>query len=129
VLVANCQALGKLGRFTEAIAACDLALTTNSNWGNITNAIAWYNKGLAQQKDGQMEAAVTSFDQAIAINPQNADIWLEHGNSLALLGKIDQASISYEFAVKLSPNYSLALANQGRNLNKIHTKETYQKAL
>lgn len=128
-LVGNCQALSKLGRFAEAIAACDLALKTNSNWGNITPAIAWYNKGLAQKKNRQIEESITSFDQAIAINSKDADIWIEHGNALSLLGKIDQASISYEFAVKLSPNYSLALANQGANLNKIGTKETYQKAL
>lgn len=128
-LVANCQALSKLNRFTEAIAACDLALKTNSNWGNTTPAIAWYNKGLAQKKNRQIEEAITSFDQAIAINSKDANIWIEHGNALSLLGKIAQASISYEFAVKISPNYSLALANQGANLNKLHTKETYQKAL
>ncbi|MBH8566327.1 tetratricopeptide repeat protein [Nostoc sp. CENA67] len=118
-LVAQCQALSNLERFTEAIKACDLAITTNKDWENKTPAIAWYTKGLLQKKNGEIAAAIASFDQAIAINPKEADIWLEHGRSLSLLEKPEQAIISYEFAVKLSPNYSLALASQSTALNKL----------
>ncbi|BAZ32183.1 tetratricopeptide repeat domain protein [Cylindrospermum sp. NIES-4074] len=128
-LVGNCQALSQLGRLTEAIAACDLALKSESSWGNSSPAIAWYSKGLAQKRNRQIEEAIASFDQAIALNPKDAEMWLEHGRALSLIGKVDQATVSYEFAVKLSPNYSLALASQAANLNKLNTKETYQKAV
>ncbi|MBD2364208.1 tetratricopeptide repeat protein [Anabaena minutissima FACHB-250] len=118
-LVGNCQALSNLGRLYEAIAACDAAIKANSNWGDSSPAIAWYAKGLAQQKNGQIEEAIASFDQAIAMNPKDVDIWITHGQALALVGKPAQASVSFEFAVKLSPNYSLALANQSATFNKL----------
>jgi tetratricopeptide (TPR) repeat protein len=128
-LVGACQSLSKLNRLTEAVSACDLAIKTNKNWRDFTPAIAWYNKGLAQRKIGQIEEAVTSFDQALALAPKDAEIWLEHGKALTSVGKVSQAAISYDFAVKLSPNYSLALAYQAANLNKLRTQENYQKAL
>lgn len=118
-LVGSCQALTNLGRLYEAIAACDAAIKANSNWGDSSPAIAWYHKGLAQQKNGQIQEAIASFDQAIATNPKDADIWVTHGQALALVGKPAQASISFEFAVKLSPNYSLALAHQSATFNKL----------
>ncbi|HLO85197.1 MAG TPA: tetratricopeptide repeat protein [Nostocaceae cyanobacterium] len=128
-LVGACQSLSKLNRLTEAVTACDLAIKTNKNWRDSTPAIAWYNKGLAQRKIGQIEEAITSFDQALALAPKDADIWLEHGKALSAVGKVSQAVISYDFAVKLSPNYSLALAYQAANFNKLRTPESYQKAL
>lgn len=118
-LIANCQALSNVGRFVEAITACDLAIKINQNWGDSSPAIAWYSKGLAQKQNSQIEEAIASLNQAIAINPQDADIWIEHGKSLILLGKPEQASVSYEFALKLSPNYALALASQSVAFNKL----------
>ncbi|BBD62336.1 tetratricopeptide repeat domain protein [Nostoc sp. HK-01] len=118
-LVGNCQALANLNRFSEAIAACDSAIKVNQNWGDTTPAIAWYTKGLAQKKNGQLEEAIASFDQAVAMNPKDADIWLEHGRALAAISKPEQAVVSYQFAIKLSPNYALALASQSASLNKI----------
>ncbi|MCC5636707.1 tetratricopeptide repeat protein [Nostoc sp. CHAB 5844] len=118
-LVGNCQTLTNLDRLSEAIAACDSAIKVNNYWGDTTPAIAWYTKGLAQKKNGQLDAAIASFDQAVAMNPKDADIWLEHGRSLAAIGKPEQAAVSYEFAVKLSPNYALALASQSASFNKL----------
>lgn len=128
-LVGSCEALSKLNRLTEAVTACDLAIKTNKNWRNFTPAIAWYNKGLVQRKIGQVEEAITSFDQALALNPKDTNIWLEHGKALSAVGQFSQAAISYDFAVKLSPNYSLALAYQASNLNKFRNKESYEKAI
>ncbi|WP_413200335.1 tetratricopeptide repeat protein [Nostoc piscinale] len=118
-LVGNCQALSNLNRFSEAIAACDAAIKVNKNWGDTTPAIAWYTKGLAQKKNGQLEEAIASFDQAVAMNPKDADIWLEHGRALAAISKPEQAAVSYQFAVKLIPNYALALASQSASFNKL----------
>ncbi|AUT02132.1 cytochrome c biogenesis factor [Nostoc sp. CENA543] len=118
-LVGKCQALTNLARLYEAIETCDQAIKANQNWGDSSPAIAWYHKGLAQQKNGQIEEAIASFDQAIAMNPKDADIWLTHGKALASVDKPAQASVSFEFAVKLSPNYSLALAHQSATLNKL----------
>ncbi|HIK06663.1 MAG TPA: tetratricopeptide repeat protein [Trichormus sp. M33_DOE_039] len=127
-LVGKCQALSNSGRLYEAIDACDAAIKANSNWGDNSPAIAWYHKGLAQQKNGQIEEAIASFDQAIAMNPKDVDIWITHGQALATVGKPAQASVSFEFAVKLSPNYSLALAHQSATFNKLSKYKEAQAA-
>ncbi|MBD2440156.1 tetratricopeptide repeat protein [Nostoc sp. FACHB-110] len=127
-LTANCQAFTNLNRLSEAISACDAAIKTNQNWGDNTAAIAWYAKGLAQKKNGQLEEAISSFDQAVAMNPQDAEIWLEHGRTLATIGKPEQAAMSYEFAVKLSPKYALALASQSAAFNKLNKFKEAQAA-
>lgn len=67
VLTQKCQALSQMGNQKDAISECEQALRINGNWGNITPATAWYNRGLALRKLTQNQAAITSFERAILI--------------------------------------------------------------
>jgi tetratricopeptide (TPR) repeat protein len=132
-LVDRCAALSQASKYTEAIAACDLALKSDSDWGTATPALAWYNKGVALKKLGQYQEAIASYDQALAISPTDATAWTEHGVLLSVVGKPALALASQQFAVKISPNYSQALANQCAAFNKLgqfkEAQEPCEKAL
>jgi tetratricopeptide (TPR) repeat protein len=53
------SSLDKIGRYSEAIASFDKAITIDPNY-----ALAWQNKGLAQYKLKQFDEAIASFNKA-----------------------------------------------------------------
>lgn len=75
---------------------------------------------------GRYEDAVASYDQALALEPEFAEAWVNRGNTLYLLGRHDLAVASYNEALKYRPNFADALDNRGVVLLKMRR---YQEAL
>ncbi len=80
------------------------------------DADAYSNRGIVLYELRQLEAAVASYDQAIALRPGNAEAYSNRGNALKDLGQLDAAVASYDQAIALRPdigevryNKSLAL--------------------
>lgn len=69
LLTQRCNILVALGNNEDAILSCEEALKVNSNWGNITPAIAWYHRGSALKKLNRPPEAITSFERATLIQP------------------------------------------------------------
>lgn len=83
--------------------------------------MAAYNLGNLRMKRGDLAAAVTFFDRAIALRPADADALTNRGAALRRLGRSTEAIDSYREALRLSPlsfaaHYDLggALGDAGR---------------
>lgn len=125
-LTYQCKALLNLERHSEAISTCQNALAGNQQWGEETPALAWFYQGLAHQAMDAYGAAVAAYDQAIAIAPDQADVWTEQGWTLENLQRPTEALTSYTRAVELAPESSRALVGQCTALNQL---QRYEEAL
>jgi Flp pilus assembly protein TadD len=91
--------------------------------------------GLARAlaRRGQLDAAITHYQQALAIKPDFVDAHDNLGNALAASGRLDAAIAQYRMALAIKPddagthnNLGLALAERGQADAAI---EQYQRAL
>ncbi len=89
------------------------------NTGNIEY---WFNLGLEQVNQGQLEEAIASWDQVLSLNPQLPKAWYNRANALTNLYRWDEALASYDQAINLNPQDHLAwngLANVFYSTNRI----------
>lgn len=64
----------------------------------------WFNRGLQQANVGELESAIASWENALALNPNLAQAWHNRGSALGHLGKMEEAIASYNKAIELNPN-------------------------
>ena len=57
--------------------------------------MVWNNKGLALNLLGKHNEAIASYDNAIKIDPNDADVWNNKGLALHALGNDDEAKKCY----------------------------------
>ncbi len=72
---------------------------------------AWNALGNMQRAVGQIDAAMSSFNQAIAINPNNAAAWLNKAITLESQDKKKEAVEAYNKVIGIDPGNTLALNN------------------
>jgi CHAT domain-containing protein/Flp pilus assembly protein TadD len=89
--------LYKLGRYEEAIASYDIAISCNPYCLS-----AWNGKGLSLANLGRYEEAIISYDCAISTNPDDASAWNNKGLCLYDLGRYEEAIISYDHALTIT---------------------------
>ncbi|MFB2891739.1 tetratricopeptide repeat protein [Aerosakkonemataceae cyanobacterium BLCC-F50] len=118
-LVETCGTLGDLGRFEEAISACEKAKDS-------LPVEALTTKAIVQQKAEKWEDAIATYEQALAINPNNSTSWTNQGILLEKLGQDEKALDSYNRAVKINPKSSLAQVNRCAVFNRLNN---YKEAL
>ena len=63
-----------------------------------------------------MTKALTSYDRALAVQPDHADVLNNRGNTLRELNRHDEALASYDRAISLRPDYADAFYNRGNAL-------------
>lgn len=95
-------------------------LLMNLNLKRGKTAGEYLKEGKALEKKGELEAAITCYQQAIALNPTFAWSYCMLGEAFVKQGKYKEASTHYHQAVELNPNsplfhYNLAeaLAQKG----------------
>lgn len=64
-------------------------------------ATAHFQRGVIADETGDAVAAVQHYDHALALERDDADAWLNRGNSLMQLRRFDDALASYERAARL----------------------------
>jgi tetratricopeptide (TPR) repeat protein len=69
--------------------------------------------GFVYSKKKRYEDAYREYEDALKINRSSKTIWLNEGNVLYDMGKLDEAIKSYDEALKLDPNYVIAWNNKG----------------
>lgn len=83
--------------------------------------------------DGDLEAAIASYDQALKIKPDLAEVWNNRGVALTRLQRYHEAIVSYESAIQLRYHYADAWNNRGVALGKLNHYEaailSYQRAI
>lgn len=80
------------------------------------DASAHNNLGNALVRAGQLDAAVTSYRRALALNPNFAEACNNLGNTLLDLGRLDEAEASWRRAIEIIPNYVAAHESLGNVL-------------
>ncbi len=64
---------------------------------------AWYGIGTAMMEKEDFKGGLQAIDQAISINPLNADYWFAHARGLFELDKADDAARSLENGLNIDP--------------------------
>jgi len=65
---------------------------------------------------GKLDEAIKAYDEAIRINPLDAEAWDGRGNALGDQGKYDEAIKAYDEAIRLEPNNAVVWSNKGATL-------------
>ena len=152
-LVAQCRLLSQLEKYQQALDFCQQALKIDGDGENTIpgTGSAWLNIAMILTERARVETksrnytqaqnfyqqALIAYDRSLAYNPQDAKIWTERGVIFGILGRNEQAKDSHEWALKIRPNYYLALANKCATLNRLSknqdnletAKEGYKEAL
>lgn len=113
------EALRQLNRWEEAIIAYQKALDLNSNLPQIHKKLAdaFYQRAnldreslLAeyQNKIAEDPYSISRYHQAIEVQSQNADLYLGLGNALVFHNKLDEATVAYQMALQIKPNFKAA---------------------
>lgn len=76
-------------------------------------AVTYSNRGNAKVALGDYRGAIEDCDQAIKINPGEANAYYNRGNANACLGDHDAARRDYGQAIILKPDYAEAYCNLG----------------
>jgi len=142
------RALGNLGRYAEALAAFDKALSLDPNlafaWNgkgaSLANlqrftealeayakaieldpgmALVWINKGSVLGNLGQHAEALKAFSKAIELDPSSARAWINKGNVLGSLGQNAEALEAFAKATELDPGMAMAWINKGNVLGNL----------
>ena len=113
------EALYQSQRWEEAIIAYQKALDLNPNLPDIYKKLAnsFYQRAnidrdsllnIYKQKIKDNPYEVSYYHQAIELNPQDANLYLGLGNALLYNRKIDEATVAYQMALQINPNYEPA---------------------
>jgi protein O-mannosyl-transferase len=101
------------GHIKEAVAQYESAIALTSDPGLLAQAYA--NLGAAQRALGEDQPARQSFDEALRLNPTQANAWLGMGRLAQKQGRIDEAISDFSRSVELQPSGD-AYLDLGRSL-------------
>ena len=111
----QCNTLYTLGRYEEALASCDQAISLQPDL-----AAAWFSRGaLLHNNLERYEEALVSHEQAITLEPYGAKAWFNRSNTLHTLGCYEEALASCDQAISLQPDLATAWTNRGRALERL----------
>ncbi len=95
------------GQFGEAEKICQKIVATKSNFFD-----AQYVLAVVLGSQGKHDLALTSYNRALAVQPDHPDALSNRGNTLKELQRFDEAIASYDRALALKPDHTGALNNR-----------------
>ncbi|HYC17333.1 MAG TPA: tetratricopeptide repeat protein [Pseudolabrys sp.] len=96
------------GQPGEAEQICQKIIAKKSNFFDAHHVL-----GIIQAAQGKNEQALTSYNRALAVQPNHADTLSNCGNVLTALRRFEEALASYNRALAARPNHTGALNNRG----------------
>jgi predicted O-linked N-acetylglucosamine transferase (SPINDLY family) len=116
------------GRLDEAEGLCKALLRADAN-----HVRALHLLGVVQSRLGRSNEALASYDRALAIKPDFAEVLTNRGVALWDLKRFEDALASYDSALAIKPDYAEALNNRGTTLQELKRFEdalaSYDRAL
>ena len=108
--------LEDLGRFADAIASYDKALTLEPRREALANL--WLRRGNAYQYGlGEYDASLACYDRVLQIQPEQVQGWHHRGNALLYGYHQPESAIDcYRRALDIDPQLALTWRNQGNAL-------------
>ncbi len=100
------------GQLGEAEQICQKIISKKSNFFDAHHVL-----GVIQASQGKNDQALTSYNRALAMQPNHADTLSNRGNVLKDLRRLDEALASYDRALAVKPNHAGALNNRGVTLS------------
>ena len=82
---------------------------------NTECAEAYYNRGVAHSKNGELELAIADYTKAIELNPEYADAYYRRSKAWLHLGEKEKAKADMKTASKIGINSTTALDETLRN--------------
>ena len=86
---------------------------------NIELVKSWFQLGLKQASAKDFQGAISSWDQALSLNPNLSEAWHNKGSALGRLGKYVEAIQSFDHAVRLDPESYQAWNDRAHALYKM----------
>jgi Flp pilus assembly protein TadD len=83
---------------------------TEKNW------IAYNNLGVALRRRGDLNGAISNFQNAVALQPDLADIQVNLGEALVNANRFDEATVHLQRALQIRPGFSKAHVDLGTAL-------------
>lgn len=103
-----------------AIGLCVCSLSAQPQKPKVSDgANAAFNRGKLLSQRNDFAGAITSYTQAIELNPQWAEAYLQRGIALRMSGQLDKAVEDFDKATELNPHnraVAQAYTNQGQVL-------------
>ena len=83
---------------------------------NAKSSVEWYNEGVGFIDEGNNEKALEAFNEAIKLDPEDAEAWNNKGLVLGYIGKYEEAQECFEKALTIDPELTNAWNNNGSAL-------------
>jgi len=80
------------------------------------NAVWFYNQGVVLEKQGQVDAAIKSYRQAVRLSPHNSSALLNLGKALVQTRQFAEAATNLQEALRIQPDLVEAHNNLGTAL-------------
>jgi protein O-GlcNAc transferase len=127
-LIQRAQVLQGLRRLDEAIAVAGMAVAFHPEVARARHVL-----GVTFLKDDQAAAAVAAFAEAVRLDPESIDTWINYGVAQKETGDLAGAEASYRRALEHAPDDPVVQNNLGNTLTAAgRTKEAvehYRKAV
>jgi len=81
--------------------------------GNVDQAAACVQRGVALRTQGEFDKAIAEFSRAILLDPHNAQAYEGRGNAHVNKGEFDKAIADYTHALKIDATLALVHVNRG----------------
>ena len=102
------------GNYTESIAFSDKALKITTSDSIISEILV--HQGTSYFYNGQLNEALSNYEEATKLNPQNGSAWANIGTVLTNLGKIKDSQRYFEKAIETDPTNARYLASAGAGM-------------
>lgn len=104
VLVGKANALWKLGRHDESIAASDEAI--DAAFETVEKAFVWFERAHLFAEDGDYNGTMEALNRATELAPDDKNFWINGGVLLsAHLGRYEEALTYIDRALEIDPEY------------------------
>jgi tetratricopeptide (TPR) repeat protein len=118
--------LAELGKTSEALASYDRAIQANSEWGKISLADAYLDRGNIRSEQRDYRRAIADYTEVIRINRKSAPAYALRGMNHQRQGNNQAAIADFNQAAQIDPNNAVAFMVRGFSY---HFQGDYQGAL